>query len=478
MKILILSVNRTRTPLPVIPIGACMAADAASKAGHEVGFLDFMFQRNPLKALRAKLKTFEPQAIGISVRNIDNNDMRNPVLFTEELLPVMEEIHDYAKIPVILGGAAISIMPEEILKYTGASYAVTGDAFSSFPRLLECLSHGKVPDDVPGVSWLENGRYLENNDYVNDTTELCLVPDYQRWINLRAYQTNLTAIPVKTKTGCNFKCVYCTYDIIDGGQEGRLAEPRAVAEAVKRQVELGFKDMEFVDNVFNFPYDHAMSICEEIIKSGVKARLQSLEINPKYLDDPLLTAMEMAGFNGIGITVESASDTVLSRFEKGFAAEDVFKAAQAVARHKIPCMWFFMLGGPGETNATVQETLSFAREFIRPEDVAYFTIGIRLYPGTKLQKIAEEQGLLPKNSMRLLDPVFYVSPEVDKQWMIEELQTTVRSQSNFIIAGEVSSPLMPAIYRLGYTLGVRSPLWKHTHLLRKGLNILSTTRRS
>jgi hypothetical protein len=111
-------------------------------------------------------------------------------------------------------------------------------------------------------------------------------------------------------------------------------------------------------------------------------------LNPRFLDDALLTAMERAGFTGIGITPESASDEVLRGLNKGFTTEDVRRAAETVARHKLPCCWIFMLGGPGETRETVRETFDFAARYVRKNDVAFFNAA-RPHQGID-QKIPEK----------------------------------------------------------------------------------------
>lgn len=78
MRALIVSTNRCHEPVPVMPIGACMVAEAAERAGHGVRVLDMMFARDPLAALRRELDGFRPEVVGISARNIDNADMLAP----------------------------------------------------------------------------------------------------------------------------------------------------------------------------------------------------------------------------------------------------------------------------------------------------------------------------------------------------------------------------------------------------------------
>ena len=160
--------------------------------------------------------------------------------------------------------------------------------------------------------------------------------------------------------------MYCTYRKIEG-HDYRLCDPLIVVDTIKSLAAKGLRDIEFVDNVFNSPYDHALAICEGLARVQPDVRLQSLESNPLFIDDLLLTAMERAGFVGIGITVESASDVVLNGLQRVYV-EHVRKAKPRLFRHHaLPCLWIFMLGRPGETKETIQETLRFADQCIRIE---------------------------------------------------------------------------------------------------------------
>jgi radical SAM superfamily enzyme YgiQ (UPF0313 family) len=234
----------------------------------------------------------------------------------------------------------------------------------------------------------------------------------------------------------------------------------------------GSRHIEFVDNVFNSPYDHALSICESLAKVKHGALLQSLELNPLFIDDKLITTMERAGFSGIGITVESASDSVLSGLGKGFTAEHVYKAAEVIKRHKIPCVWIFMLGGPNETKETGAETLQFAENYIRPQDVAFFGLGIRIYPGTELESLARTQGLLSLTPEEMLEPVFYISPTIEYSWIQKRIKASMSRHMNFINTDSIGFPILLPIHWFGYKLGLRPPLWKHTRFIRRGLRFI------
>jgi radical SAM superfamily enzyme YgiQ (UPF0313 family) len=468
MNVLIISANRNQFPVPVIPVGACMVAEAVEKTGHEVRLLDLMFEKEPLKAVRRELASRRPEVIGLSVRNIDNNDMQSPVFFISELMPLVKTIRSFSSAPVVLGGAAVSVMPGEILRYTGAAWALTGDGETVFPMLLDRISRGRSPADVPGCAWIERDVININPSPSSGNTCMCRSPLFSRWIDIKAYLVGLATVPLQTKLGCRFSCVYCTYRKIEGSTY-RLSDPDEAADTVKGLTSRGLRYIEFVDNVFNSPYDHALSMCNKLAEIKCGASLISLELNPLFIDDALITSMEKAGFSGIGITVESAADNVLESLRKGFSAGHVYKAAEIIRRHNLPCVWIFMMGSPGETRETVRETLRFAEKMIRPEDVAFFGSGIRIYPGTELESIARMQGLLSLTRDKMLEPVFYVSPSVEYEWIQKQIKASMNSHMNFINSESIAFPALPAIHRLGYRLGIRPPIWKHTRHIRRTL---------
>lgn len=182
--------------------------------------------------------------------------------------------------------------------------------------------------------------------------------------------------------------------------------------------------------------------------------------------------MEKAGFRGIGVTVESASDKVLNGLGKGFSSRHVNRAAEVIAGHRIPCLWIFMVGGPGETDETLRETLSFAENSIRPGDVVFFNIGVRIYPGTALEARARKEGILSLSAEDMLEPVFYLSPGLDFRWMIEEIRLFMGVHMNVMSSDSLGLSFLPFIQRLACGIGVKAPLWRRTRTIRRMLRLL------
>lgn len=472
MNILLISTNRNTLPMPVMPIGACMVAEACENAGHRVTMLDLMFELRPHEAVGKAIRSSRPDVVGLSVRNIDNNDMRETAFFLGDVRRIVNTVREHCDAPVILGGAALAVMPEAILRFCEVSCAVLGDGETVFPLLLDRISEGEPFGDVPGIAYLDHDGFNSKPCPGQRGATECGAPGYHHWVDVPAYRSQLATAPLQTKLGCAFQCVYCTYRKIEGNGH-RLADPGSVADAVTRLAASGLRDIELVDSVFNVPYDHAREVCEALSKVRHSARLQSLELNPRSFDDALVSAMERAGFAGIGLTVESASDRVLEGLRKGFTTREVHNAAEVMGRHNIPCAWIFLLGGPGETQDTVRETLRFAETATRPHDVVFFNIGIRIYPGTELESIARSQGILTATpDHQMLRPVFYISPDVDAAWMMAEVRRSMSSHMNFINTDSIGLSILPRIHRVAHLMGVRPPLWKHTRFIRRSLRMM------
>jgi len=446
-----------------------MVAEAAEEAGHDVRLLDLMFSRDPAAEVRAAIAQGKPEVIGLSVRNIDNNDMQGPECYMGGLDAVVGAVRESTDAPVVLGGAAAGVMPAQLLRRTGALCAVTADGQGVFPELLENLSSPGARE-MPGTAWPEDGSAVLNPPRRAEL-RAARQPDYPRWLDMKAYSASMATVPLQTKLGCHFRCVYCTYRKIEGNRY-RCLSPEDAAAAVEGLVAMGLRDIEFVDNVFNAPYAHAMAVCGAIAHARPGARLQSLELNPLFVDGGLLSAMGRAGFSAVGVTAESASDQVLEGLGKGFTRQDLARAAGAVRRHSLPCLWIFMLGGPGETEATVEETIRFAETELRPSDVAFFNAGVRIYPGTALEAVARREGLLSLPPSEMLEPVFYLSPGLDPVWLIRRIGRALEENMNFTGSATLAYPHLPLINRLCRRIGLRPPLWRHTRHIRRGLRML------
>ena len=129
----------------------------------------------------------------------------------------------------------------------------------------------------------------------------------------------------------------------------------------------------------------------------------------------------------------------------------------------------FLLGGPGETESTVRETLRFAEKHIRPQDTAFFNVGIRIYPGTELETVARDQGMLSVVSKNMLAPVFYLAPAIDPRWLFGKVRSSMNAHMNFMNSDSIGLSYLPVLHRIFYRFGMKAPLWRYTRFIRRGL---------
>ena len=460
-RVLLVSTNREHAPQPVLPNGVACVASALTTAGHTVRVLDLCFVRDPLRAARETARAFAPDVVGISVRNIDNSDLIALRHYTPEAAAVTQALREAApRATVIAGGAAFGVAPAALTDTLDVDWAVAGDGERATIALVDALSAGRDPGAVPGLV----RRDAEGTRLVPPGGEAALdtLPEMrlQDWIDIRAYERRGATVPIQTKRGCVFKCVYCTYLNVEGWGY-RLRDPDSVADEIGSLArERGVRRFEFVDSTFNSPPRHAIAVCEAIVRRGLRVHLDTTNFTPASATPELLAAMGPAGFRWLGITAESASDPVLERLEKGFDAQQVRSVAERVERAGMKVLWIFLVGGPGETRETLDETLRFAEWRMSRGDAVYLTVGVRIYPGTTLQRIAANEGVIAANDP-LLAPAFYFSPALERERALARLRDFARRHPRFMFSADSRSSLLPYLTRLASLLHLPGPHWRY-----------------
>jgi radical SAM superfamily enzyme YgiQ (UPF0313 family) len=427
-KVLLINTNTEKIPYPVPPLGLCLIARCIEKS-FEVSIYDAATQKEP--ELREILDMLNPDYIGISIRNIDNVLMGRQVYYLPDIIKNFITIA-HTKATVILGGSGFSLFPEEILRATGIEYGIIGEGESSFPQLLNALENEIEPVEISGVIYKKNNHYTVNEPvFTLKMTDVPISGMYDL-IKFDAYRER-GSYSVQTKRGCIYSCIYCSYPNLEG-RTYRLRDPKEIVDEIQDVIErMGDVLIEFVDSTFNSPAGHAESICEEIIRRKIKVRLRTMGINPKETNDALFALMKQAGFKQIDCTPDTASPEMLVKMKKNFSLEQLKSCAYLIKKNDMPTMWFFMIGGPGETTETVIETFSFIDHFVSENDMVFIGEGIRIFPQTEIYDVAIKQGIINKQS-NLLEPVFYMNPDIDKTELSRLLQREIAKRPNVVHA--------------------------------------------
>jgi radical SAM superfamily enzyme YgiQ (UPF0313 family) len=466
-RVLLVSTNRERQPYPVVPNGLACVASALDAAGHKVRFLDLCFARDPLAVARDAARSFSPDIVGVSVRNIDNSDAIALRHYTPEARDILHSLRQAApRAKIIAGGAAFGVAPEALFRDLGVDYAVAGDGERASVALVNALWSGAPIEASPGLVRDRDGTVTFTPPGEDADLDSLPGPALHRWIDLARYQRHGATIPIQTKRGCVYKCVYCTYRNVEGWGY-RTRDPELVADEIEElKIRAGIHHFDFVDSTFNSPPGHAVEVCEAITRRRLDVHLDTTNFTPATASPELLSAMKRAGFRTLGITAESASDPVLTRLEKGFSAAKVREVAERVERHGIKTLWIFLVGGPGETSGTIEETLDFARWRLERGDAVYMTVGLRIYPGTTLHRIAIAEGIVPPNSA-LLDPTFYFSSAVVFDEVVARLKRFAADHPRFMFSADSRSVVLPYLTRAASVLRLPRPHWQYMGLFQR-----------
>ncbi|MEP6506840.1 MAG: radical SAM protein [Gemmatimonadales bacterium] len=466
-RVLLISANRERQPYPVVPNGLACVASALDQAGHDVRFLDLCFEKNPLAVVTKAVNESNPSIIGVSIRNIDNSDaiaLRHYTPEGREIFAALRKAAPNAKI--IAGGAAFGVAPEALFRDFGVDYAVAGDGERASVALVNALSNGDDIGPIPGLVRAVDGTVHFAPPGEDADLDSLPSPSLHRWIDLRRYERHGATIPIQTKRGCVYKCVYCTYRNVEGWGY-RTRDPERVADEIEElSRKAGVRNFDFVDSTFNSPPGHALEVCEAITRRKLGVHLDTTNFTPATASNELLSAMRRAGFRTLGISAESASDPVLERLEKGFNAAKVREVAERVEKAGIRTLWIFLVGGPGETIETLEETLDFAAWRLRRGDAVYMTVGLRIYPGTTLHRIAIGEGVVDADST-LLDPTFYFSPTLDFDPTVDRLRRFAAAYPRFMFSADSRSIILPYLTRAAAILQLPRPHWQYMGIFQR-----------
>jgi radical SAM superfamily enzyme YgiQ (UPF0313 family) len=400
MRVLLISANTEQINMPTLPLGLALVAAATRRAGHEVRFLDLRAEPDPGASIGRAVEQCAPQVIGISVRNVDDQNMASPRFLLAQVPPVMAACRAAAAAPVIVGGAGYSIFPEAALRYLGADIGVCGDGEKAFSAILDCLEHGRDPAGIPGVC-LPGHRTSSEPRFAENLDDLPL-PGEELWRWADPQDADVW-IPVQTRRGCSFDCSYCSTPNLEG-RRLRIRSPETVARHIARVAEAGFRRFYFVDNTFNLPPSYALRLCGCLESLPVRVEWRAI-LYPHAVSEELVRAMAQSGCVEVALGFESGNMSVLKAMNKRFTPEEVRGISQALMAHGIRRTGFLLLGGPGETMDSVEESLTFAESL--QLDLLSVRIGIRIYPHTRLARIAIEEGVVLADD-DLLRPRFYV----------------------------------------------------------------------
>jgi radical SAM superfamily enzyme YgiQ (UPF0313 family) len=431
MRVLIVSSNRLRIPVPAFPSGPAYIAGAVLEAGHEVEVFDCFFSQDVTGELKESIQGFRPEVVGISIRNVHSGQLLYHRDFRGDISEIVDVVKKASSAPIVLGGPGFTNFGREWLEYLELDYGISGEGEVSFPLYLEELERGEDIRSIPGGVYRENGDIHEvPRQLVEDLDSIPLAAF--GLFDIDAYRQLGTFPSLFTQRGCPFRCSYCPRSVLDGTSH-RLKSPERLADEVEHaKKSYGIGMFCFTDNVFNFPKGHAEAVCRELIRRGLDVKWWTDAVNPVGMSLDFCLLMKEAGCMLPNLSVESCSPRILKNMNRRYSQEQIVETASNLEKAGIPFSTSLLFGSPGETPVTVAETLDLMDRLPRAQMV-FSTIGLNLEHHQGILEDARRDGQLGDDK-EMFEGAYYMSPHLSEEY-IDELKDRLAEKDNWFVLG-------------------------------------------
>ena len=416
MKVLLVATNQAdrfmgRMVVRPVPIGLAYLAASVDEERHTLKVLDLMFADDAVAEVADAVSEFEPDLIGMSIRNLDNQSSLNPVWNLPAVRDIIERIRQLSDATTLIGGPAFSIMPAECLDYVGADLGIAGDAAEAFATLVERLEAGADYRDIPGIVYRD-----DTNDGEIVVSEGRFTSSFHRaprldLLDMGAYNGSGFGVGVITKLA---QAYYPTPGADFSGGDWRIREPSEVVDEIRALDDnFGINKVFFIDSGFNIPAEHAKATCRAIIDAGLRVRWNSY-VRPSDDADAEL----------MGLMKESGCSLALMA-EGGRGGESLVDRLAGLERMSglcrevdLPFTMNMTFGEPGDSESSVEQKL----DFLKRVDAAFsvLRVGTRVLPNTGAAQTALREGLIESES-ELVRPTFYTDAGV-RDWIADRLR--------------------------------------------------------
>ncbi len=365
-------------PSMVPPMGLLYLASVLRGAGFAVELLDCRPTRDPSAALGTALRSFEPDAVGISALTLEIDAAAELVALVKRWDP---------SLPVVVGGPHATGDPEDALTRTGADAVVVGEAETIAAELFAAMMDG-APLRLPGVlpagvdGWPDVPRRAPSP--VIDALPMPAwdLVDFDVYARFRSMSTRSPwrYATLVTTRGCPWRCTYC-HNI-----QGKVLRRRSVESVADelRVIEsrLGDGVVEILDDNFNADLERAKRILEIFCRTDGRLRPAFPNgVRVDRIDDEFLDLLVASRCEFISFAIESGSPEMQRRIKKNIDLEAARRAIEGAARRGLYTNGFFMLGFPGETLSEMLQTVRYSLSV--PLTQALF-FNVLAMPGTEL----------------------------------------------------------------------------------------------
>jgi anaerobic magnesium-protoporphyrin IX monomethyl ester cyclase len=369
---------------PVPPLGLAYLAGILRREKAEVRILDLLMTRYSPDLLRRELREFQPHVVGATCSTVNFKA-------ASRILKLCKNF-DSGMVTLIGGPHASFVAADLIEEAPWIDVVVMGEGDQTVVELVKALEDGSDLAQVAGIAFRKNGRAVVNapRPLIKDLDSLPLpARDLLPVSKYRALRVPCTVI---TSRGCPFGCIFCSAPKMFG-RGVRYRNPKLVVDEIEMiHRELGFQEINIVDDTFTVKEPHVQAICQGMrdrnlkITWSVYSRVDT--INPR-----MLNTMREAGCNWVCFGLESGSQKILDTIKKRITTDKSREGIKMAIDSGLNVLASFILGLPGENPETAGQTVSLAKELFDTYKVSYGFHLLAPMPGTEVRERADEYGI-------------------------------------------------------------------------------------
>jgi anaerobic magnesium-protoporphyrin IX monomethyl ester cyclase len=379
----------TKSGTIYFPIWLAYAAGVLDRAGHELTLIDAPAKCWDKAQTLEMVSEIAPQLLII--------DTSTPSIFSD--LEFAKEVKQVLPSCMIcLVGTHASACVEEILPENSfVDFIARHEYDYTLRELTEKLNNPALYGDIAGISYVVDNKVVNNPDreYIHNLDELPFVSEvYQKYLDIKDYfyaHVSFPTISIFSSRGCPSKCFYCMYSQVMFGKGYRKRSARNLYDECV-YITQNFPEVKEIlidDDNFAVDQENVREFCNLMIKNNLGLKwIVQVRVNLKY---EIMLLMKKAGCKLLVAGFESGNQQILDQMHKGITLEQSLQFNADAKKAKIRVHGCFMVGNPGETKATMLETLEFAKK-LQLDTVQFFPL--MLYPGTEAYDWAKSNSFI------------------------------------------------------------------------------------
>ena len=370
----------SETPSP--PLGLAYLAAELERAGVEALLADFVVFPYSRTAIEETVKAFSPDFVGITAVTMTFDHAAEIVRDIRAVAP---------NLPIVMGGPHVSMCAREALDaLPELDMVVVGEGDDTVVRIAEELAGDRRWETIDGIVYRDKTGICSTpvREYAVDVKALPLPA--RHLVPLGRYSALNMPVSMTTSRGCPFKCIFCVGRKMVGARV-RYRDPVSVVDEMEYLMGLSFSQVNIADDLFTASRSHCFGVCDEILRRNLNIQWSSFA-RVDLVSYDLLKKMREAGCVAVSFGVETANPEILKTIKKGITLEQVEAAVKACADAGVLPHVSFILGLPGETPDTIEETRTFG-EKIKAMGASYGFHLLAPFPGTEIRDRAAELGI-------------------------------------------------------------------------------------